>query len=343
MATRVAINGFGRIGRMFLRSVIQNPGDLEVVAINDLADRENLAYLLAYDSAQGPLNANISLSDDGLIVNNTPIRVLSERDPAQLPWAAMNVDIVVEATGFFTKRADAAKHLAAGAKKVIISAPAKDSDLTVVMGVNDALYRPGEHNVVSNASCTTNCLAPVAKVVMDNFGIETGFLTTCHAFTSTQGLIDRPDKKDVRRGRSASMSIVPSSTGAATAVAKVLPELAGKLDGMALRVPTVTGSVVDFVVRTEKPISVDLLLSAFRGAASGSMLGVLGIAPAPLVSCDIIGSPLSSIIDTQSTMVLGDYTAKILAWYDNEYGYASRVKDLAQMMGAKLEVAVRSA
>ncbi|MEM8716450.1 MAG: type I glyceraldehyde-3-phosphate dehydrogenase, partial [Cyanobacteria bacterium P01_G01_bin.4] len=259
MATRVAINGFGRIGRMFLRSVIQNPGDLKVVAINDLADRENLAYLLSYDSAQGPLNATVSLSDDGLIVNGSPIQVLSERDPAQLPWATMNVDIVVEATGFFTKRADAAKHLEAGAKKVIISAPAKDPDLTVVMGVNDNLYRPGEHNIVSNASCTTNCLAPVAKVIMDNFGIETGFLTTCHAFTSTQGLIDRPDKKDVRRGRAASMSIVPSSTGAATAVATVLPELAGKLDGMALRVPTVTGSVVDFVVRTEKPISADLL------------------------------------------------------------------------------------
>ncbi|MEL7085591.1 MAG: type I glyceraldehyde-3-phosphate dehydrogenase [Cyanobacteria bacterium P01_A01_bin.3] len=343
MATRVAINGFGRIGRMFLRSVIQNPGDVEVVAINDLADRENLAYLLSYDSAQGPLHATVSLSDDGLIVNGAPIRVLSERDPAQLPWAAMNVDIVVEATGLFTKRNDAAKHLEAGAKKVIISAPAKDPDLTVVMGVNDDLYRPDEHNIVSNASCTTNCLAPVAKVVMDNFGIETGFLTTCHAFTSTQGLIDRPDKKDVRRGRAASMSIVPSSTGAATAVATVLPELAGKLDGMALRVPTVTGSVVDFVVRTEKPISADLLLSAFRGAASSSMLGVLGLAPAPLVSCDIIGSPLSSIIDTQSTMVLGDYTAKILAWYDNEYGYASRVKDLVQMVGAKLAVTVHSA
>ena len=340
MTTRVAINGFGRIGRMFLRSVIQHQADLEVVAINDLADRENLAYLLAYDSAQGPLNATVSLSEDGFIVDGKSIRLLSEREPASLPWAEMNVDIVVEATGFFTKREAAALHLSAGAKKVIISAPAKNPDLTVVMGVNDDQYNPGQHHIISNASCTTNCLAPVAKVLLDNFGIETGFLTTCHAFTATQGLIDRPDKKDVRRGRSAPMSIVPSSTGAATAVATVLPELVGKLDGMALRVPTVTGSVVDFVVRTEKPISLDLLNAAFRETASGPMLGVLGIAPAPLVSCDVIGNPLSSIVDTQSTMVLGDRTAKILAWYDNEFGYASRVKDLALTIGAKLAVAV---
>ena len=340
MTTRVAINGFGRIGRMFLRSVIQKPGDLEVVAINDLADRENLAYLLSYDSAQGPLKTAVALSEDGFIVGGQQIRLLSERDPAQLPWAQMNVDIVVEATGFFTQRDKAALHLQAGARKVIISAPAKNPDLTVVMGVNDDQYDPNQHHIISNASCTTNCLAPLAKVVMDNFGIETGFLTTCHAFTATQGLIDRPDKKDMRRGRSAAMSIVPSSTGAATAVATVLPELAGKLDGMALRVPTVTGSVVDFVVRTEKQISIDLLSAALRSAASGSMLGVLGIAPSHMVSCDIIGNPLSSIVDIQSTMVLGEYTAKILSWYDNEFGYASRVKDLAQMVGAKLAVTV---
>lgn len=340
MTTRVAINGFGRIGRMLLRSIVRESQGLEVVAINDLANKENLAYLLACDSAQRHLDGDVEVTESGFNVAGKSIRVLAERDPANLPWRELDIDVVVEATGFFTKRDDAARHLQAGAKKVIISAPAKQPDLTLVMGVNDRLYDPDRHDIVSNASCTTNCLAPVAKVVMDSFGIETGFLTTCHAFTATQGIVDRPDKKDFRRGRAASMSIVPSSTGAATAVTKVLPELTGKLDGMALRVPTVTGSVVDFVVRTERPISVETLHAAFEAAAEGDMRGVLGLAPRNTVSTDIIGNPLSAIVDVQSTMVLGDYTAKILAWYDNEYGYASRVKDLAIKMGAKLPVLV---
>ncbi|WP_017326827.1 type I glyceraldehyde-3-phosphate dehydrogenase [Synechococcus sp. PCC 7336] len=340
MTTRVAINGFGRIGRMFLRSVLQAPGDLEVVAINDLADKENLAYLLAYDSSQGALGTDVSVNDAGFEIAGKQIRVLAERDPAALPWQDMNVDIAIEATGFFTQRVGAAKHLQAGAKKAIVSAPSKDADLTLVMGVNDGDYDPERHDIISNASCTTNCLAPVAKVILDTFGIETGFLTTTHAFTATQGLIDRPDKKDFRRGRAASLSIVPSSTGAATAVAKVIPELQGKLDGMALRVPTPTGSVVDFVVRTEKPVTVASLNAAFRSAAEGSMAGILGIAHPHAVSTDMIGNPLSSIVDLNSTMVLGEYTAKILSWYDNEVGYASRVKDLAQKIGAKLPVLV---
>lgn len=340
MTTRVAINGFGRIGRMFLRSVLCEPGDLEVVAINDLADKANLAYLLAYDSAQRALGVDVSVTDEGFAIAGKQIRVLAERDPAALPWQDMDVDIAIEATGFFTQREGAAKHLQAGAKKVIISAPSKDADLTLVMGVNDQDYDPDRHDIISNASCTTNCLAPVAKLILDNFGIETGLLTTTHAFTATQGLIDRPDKKDFRRGRAASMSIVPSSTGAATAVAKVIPALQGKLDGMALRVPTATGSVVDFVVRTEKPVTVESLNAVFRAASEGSMMGVLGIAHPHAVSTDIIGNPLSSIVDLPSTMVLGEYTAKILSWYDNEFGYASRVKDLAQKIGAKLPVLV---
>ncbi|GAB4212839.1 MAG: type I glyceraldehyde-3-phosphate dehydrogenase [Synechococcales cyanobacterium] len=333
MTTRIAINGFGRIGRALMRSLITAPVDVEVVAVNDLTDPANLAYLLEYDSAYGPLAHPVTVENEKtLAVGSHRVQVLSERDPAKLPWADMGVSVVIESTGFFTSRDGAAKHLEAGAKKVIISAPAKKPDLTIVMGVNDALYDPAQHHVVSNASCTTNCLAPVAKVLLDSFGIETGFLTTCHAFTATQGLVDRPDPKDFRRGRAASVSIVPSSTGAATAVAEVLPALKGKMDGLALRVPTLTGSIVDFVVRTERPVTVEALNAAFAAAAQGSMKGVLGIAPANVVSADIVGNPLSSIVDTASTMILGDYTAKVLSWYDNEFGYASRLKDLTMLL-----------
>jgi glyceraldehyde 3-phosphate dehydrogenase len=336
MTTRVAVNGFGRIGRAFMRVLLDHPSDLEVIAVNDLTAPENLAYLLEYDSAYRWLGKPVTVQDGQLVIGDQQIKVLAEKDPEQLPWSEMGVDLVIESTGFFTKREGAEKHLKAGAKKVIISAPAKGPDLTVVMGVNHEQYDPANHHIISNASCTTNCLAPVAKVILDNFGIQTGFLTTCHAYTATQGIVDRPDVKDFRRGRAAAVSIVPSSTGAATAVALVLPQLAGKLDGLALRVPTLTGSVVDFVVQTEQPVTVDTINAAFKTTAEGAMQGVLGIAHANAVSADIVGSTFSSIVDTASTMVLGDRTAKVLSWYDNEYGYASRVKDLADLVASKL-------
>ncbi|MEN9203865.1 MAG: type I glyceraldehyde-3-phosphate dehydrogenase [Thermostichus sp. DG_1_6_bins_120] len=337
MTTRVAINGFGRIGRAFLRILLSRPTlELEVVAVNDLTEPDNLAYLLQFDSAYGRLPQSVRAVDGHLQVGEHKIRVLAERDPAQLPWKDLEVDLVVESTGFFTKREGAAKHLEAGAKKVIISAPAKGPDLTVVMGVNDDQYDPERHHIISNASCTTNCLAPVAKVLLDRFGIETGFLTTCHAYTATQAIVDRPDPKDFRRGRSAAVSIVPSTTGAATAVAEVLPALKGKMDGLALRVPTLTGSIVDFVARTEQPISKEAVNQAFVEAAEGPMRGILAIAPAEIVSADIVGDPHSSIVDLGSTMTLGDRTVKVLSWYDNEYGYASRVVDLAAKIAAAL-------
>ncbi|MGQ9838190.1 MAG: type I glyceraldehyde-3-phosphate dehydrogenase [Cyanobacteriota bacterium] len=337
MTTRVAINGFGRIGRAFLRALLSQPAlDLEVVAVNDLTEPENLAYLLQFDSAYGRLPQTVSAAEGYLHIGKQKVRVLAERDPAQLPWKDLGIDLVVESTGFFTKREGAAKHLEAGAKKVIISAPAKGPDLTVVMGVNDDQYDPKRHHIISNASCTTNCLAPVAKVLLDCFGIETGFLTTCHAYTATQAIVDRPDPKDFRRGRSAAVSIVPSSTGAATAVAEVLPALKGKMDGLALRVPTLTGSIVDFVVRTEQPVTKEAVNQAFVEAAAGPMRGILAIAPPHIVSADIIGDPHSSIVEVDSTMTLGDRTVKVLSWYDNEYGYASRVVDLAAKIGAAL-------
>ncbi len=335
--TKVAINGFGRIGRAFARILLKHqPQNLEIVAINDLTEPGNLAYLLAYDSAYGPLGMEVAVRDGALSAGPLHASVTAERDPANLPWQEMEVDIVIEATGFFTNREGASKHLQAGAKKVIITAPAKQPDATIVLGVNEDTYDPANHHIVSNASCTTNCLAPVAKVLLDTFGIETGFLTTCHAFTATQGLVDRPDPKDYRRGRAAATSIVPSTTGAATAVAAVIPALKGKLDGLALRVPTLTGSIVDFVARTEQPVTVESVNAAFAMAAAGPMQGVLGVAPPHLVSADIVGSPLSSIVDAQSTMVLGDRTVKVLSWYDNEYGYASRIYDLTAYIAARL-------
>ncbi len=343
MTTRIGINGFGRIGRALLRTLLKDTqSDLQVVAVNDLTDPANLAYLLEFDSAYGPLDTPVTVEDGQIKVGEAlAFTVFAERDPASLPWGQLGVEIVIESTGFFTQRDGAAKHLAAGARKVIISAPAKGPDLTVVLGVNEDRYDPAQHHILSNASCTTNCLAPVAKVLLDNFGIETGFLTTCHAFTATQGLVDKPDPKDFRRGRAASVSIVPSTTGAATAVAEVLPVLKGKLDGLALRVPTLTGSIVDFVVRTEQAISVEAVNQAFQAAAASERLqGILGIARPHMVSSDIIGNPLSSIVDTGSTMALGDHTVKVLSWYDNEYGYASRLKDLTRMVAGRLALNV---
>ncbi len=337
MVTRVAINGFGRIGRAFIRAVLSHPSDqLDIVAVNDLTDPANLAYLLSYDSAYGHLQTTVEATEDGLKIGDKLVKVLAEKDPTQLPWQAMGVDLVIESTGFFTKRDGAAKHLEAGAKKVLISAPAKNPDATIVMGVNDNLYDPNSHHIISNASCTTNCLAPVAKVLLDTFGLKNGFLTTVHAYTATQGIVDRPDAKDFRRGRAAAVSIVPSSTGAATAVALVIPELKGKLDGLALRVPTLTGSIVDFVIQTEKSVSVESINAAFKAAATGPMKGILGIAHKGAVSADIVGNPLSSIVESESTMVLGDSTAKVLSWYDNECGYAHRVRDLAVLVASQL-------
>lgn len=337
MSVKVAINGFGRIGRAFLRVLLQkSSSNLEVVAINDLVPPDNLAYLLEFDSAYRWLGQSVTAKEDHLLIGEHSIKVVADKDPAQLPWKAMGVDIVIESTGFFTKRDGAAKHLEAGARKVIISAPAKEPDLTVVMGVNQHLYDPAHHDIISNASCTTNCLAPVAKVLLETFGIETGFLTTCHAYTATQAIVDRPDPKDFRRGRAAAVSIVPSTTGAATAVALVLPQLKGKLDGLALRVPTLTGSVVDFVARVEKPATVEAVNEAFKTAAENGLKGILGIAKPQTVSADIVGDSLSSIVDTESTMVLTGNTVKVLSWYDNEYGYASRVVDLAELIASQL-------
>ncbi len=335
--TRIAINGFGRIGRAFLRALLLRPTDqLEVVAVNDLTDPTNLAYLLEYDSAYRWLGQPVTSDASSLVIGDTPIKVLAEKDPAQLPWSDLGVDIVIESTGFFTKRDGAAKHLSAGAKKVIISAPAKEPDITVVMGVNDSAYDPANHHIISNASCTTNCLAPVAKVLLDTFGVVNGFLTTVHAYTATQGLVDKPDAKDFRRGRAAAVSIIPSSTGAAIAVALVLPELKGKMDGLALRVPTLTGSIVDFVAQTEKPVTKESLAAAFQDAAANSMQGILGIAHKNAVSADMVGNPLSSVVDLDSCMVLGNNTVKVLSWYDNECGYATRILDLTLKVAGHL-------
>ena len=333
--TRVAINGFGRIGRLVFRHFMEEGGDLEVVAVNDVADPENLAYLLRRDSVHRPPGVEVEASGGELRWGDRGVRFLSERDPAALPWEELGVEIVVEATGLFTRREDAAKHLEAGAERVLISAPGKGVDLTVCMGVNEERFDPAEHRVVSNASCTTNCLAPVAKVLDEAFGIDSGFLTTIHAYTSSQGIVDRPAKK-WRRGRAAAVSIVPTTTGAAVATTEVLPRLEGKLDGMAMRVPVPDGSIIDFVVRTEEPVTVETVNEALRGAAgTKAMAGILGVSDDELVSADIVGSTYSALVDAPSTMVLGERTAKVLAWYDNEWGYARRIVDLAAHVAAR--------
>lgn len=332
MRTRTAINGFGRIGRLVFRQIMEMKDGLDVVAINDIAPLDNLAYLLKHDSVHSKPSETIKTQGHTLVWGSKEIRYLSERDPANLPWEEMEVDLVIEASGLFTKREDASKHLQAGARQVLVTAPAKGADITICMGVNDDKYQPDSHQIVSNASCTTNCLAPVAKVLDENFGIKTGFLTTVHAYTSSQAIVDAPNKK-MRRGRSAAMSIVPTTTGAAIATTKVLPQLEGKMDGLAMRVPVADGSIIDFVAETEKPVTVEKVNQAFRKAAEEKGLkGILGVTDEELVSADIVDSTYSALVDAQSTMTLGNHTVKVLAWYDNEWGYSRRVAELAVRM-----------
>jgi glyceraldehyde 3-phosphate dehydrogenase len=335
MPIRVAINGFGRIGRNVLRSAKQSgASDIQFVAVNDLTDTKTLAHLLRYDSVHGPYQGEVEARENALVVDGEEIRVLSERDPAKLPWGEMGVDIVIESTGIFTKRDDAAKHLSAGAKKVIISAPAKDEDVTIVLGVNEAKYDPANHHVVSNASCTTNCLAPVVKVLLDEFGFRRGVMTTVHAYTNDQQILDLPHK-DLRRARAAAMSIIPTTTGAAKATALVIPEVKGKIDGVAMRVPTPDVSIVDLVAELETEVTAQQVNDAMRRAASGAMKGVLAVEDSELVSIDFTGNPHSAIVDAASTNVVAGLV-KVMAWYDNEWGYSQRCVDLARYMGERL-------
>ena len=328
MALRVGINGFGRIGRNFYRSHLARNANFEIVAINDLGDAATLAHLLQYDSVAGPLGEKVSVTKKGIKVGSREIQVLAERDPANLPWGALGVDVVIESTGFFTKREAAAKHLEGGAKKVVISAPATNPDVTVVLGVNDKDYEKKKHQIVSNASCTTNCLAPVAKVLDEQYGIQSAFMTTVHAYTNDQRILDLPHE-DLRRARAAAINLIPTSTGAARAIGLVLPHLKGKIDGMAMRAPVPTGSVVDLVATLKKaPKDAAEVNAAFKAAASkGSLKGILQYTEDPIVSSDIVQSPYSSIFDSQLTMVQGN-TVKVFSWYDNEWGYSCRLVDL---------------
>ena len=336
MAIRAAINGFGRIGRNVLRSAKQSgQTGIDFVAVNDLTDSATLAHLLRYDSVHGRYPGKVEVTDAGLRVDGDEIKVLSERDPGALPWGELEVDIVIEATGRFTDRASAAKHLAAGAKKVIISAPAKQEDVTVVLGVNEGKYDAANHHVISNASCTTNCLAPVVKVIADTFGFRHGLMTTIHSYTNDQNILDLPHK-DMRRARAAAMSMIPTTTGAAKATGLVLPEVAGRIDGMAIRVPTPDVSIVDLVCQVEKDVTEDEVNAAFRAAASGPMKGILAVSDEPLVSIDYTGDPHSSTVDSLSTAVMDGRMVKVLAWYDNEWGYSSRVVDLVGYVGERL-------
>jgi glyceraldehyde 3-phosphate dehydrogenase len=333
MPIRVAINGFGRIGRVAFRAALNHP-EIEVVAINDLMDPDTIAHLLTYDSVHGSLDAAVEAEEGGIVVAGTRIPVTAIRNPAELPWKTHGVDIVMECTGLFRNRGKAAGHLNAGARKVIISAPAVDPDITIVMGVNANQYDPQHHHVISNASCTTNCLAPVAKVLMENFGIRSGLMTTIHSYTGDQRLLDFPHK-DLRRARAAALSMIPTTTGAARAVALVIPELDGKLNGLAVRVPTPNVSIVDVVVTVEKTgLSVSDVNGALKAAAESHLDGILGYSEAPLVSSDYNGCPLSSIVDAQTTHVIDDMV-KVLSWYDNETGYSHRMVDLAAMVGSQ--------
>jgi glyceraldehyde 3-phosphate dehydrogenase len=344
MATRVGINGFGRIGRNFFRAYLERDPDFEVVAINDLASPDVLAHVLKYDSTHGVLGAEISDGNGEITVDGTSYRILSEREPASLPWGELGVDVVVEATGFFTARDDAAKHLDAGAKKVIISAPATEPDLTVVLGVNDDQYDPERHDVISNASCTTNCVAPMAKVLLDSFGIESGFMTTAHAYTTEQQLQDqialtRKGKPDLRRMRAAAVNIVPSSTGAAKATSLVIPELKGKLDGLALRVPVPDGSITDLVCVLSREASKEEVNDAFRTASGQDRWsGIVQYTDDAIVSSDIVGNPHSLIVDGQSTMANGSMV-KVLGWYDNEWGYSCRLADVVERVAQRIPAA----
>ena len=334
MTTRVGINGFGRIGRNFFRAAIEQGADIEVVAVNDLTDNKTLAHLLKYDSIMGRFNGEVSYDDEGIIVDGKHIKVLAQRDPADLPWGELGVEVVVESTGFFTDGEKAAAHIAAGAKKVVISAPAKNVDGTFVMGVNDGDYDPATMNIISNASCTTNCLAPLAKVLHENFGIERGIMTTIHAFTGDQRVLDAPPK-DLRRARAAALNMIPTKTGAAQAVALVLPELKGKFDGLAVRVPTPTGSLTDLTFVASKEVSVEAIQAAVKAAAEGELKGVLEYTEDPIVSTDIMGNPHTSIFDATETKVIGNLV-KVLSWYDNEWGYSNALVRLTSLVGSKL-------
>ena len=327
--TRVAINGFGRIGRNVLRAAYARSVDIEIVAINDLTDPKTLAHLLRYDSVLGRFAHTVEVTADGIAIDGKEIRVLAERDPAALPWKELDVPIVLESTGFFTSREGATKHLTAGASKVIISAPATDPDVTLVLGVNDAAYDPATHHIISNASCTTNCLAPVAKILLDEFGIERGFMTTTHAYTNDQSILDLPHA-DLRRARAAAVNVIPTSTGAAKAIGLVVPELKGRLDGIAMRVPVPDGSVVDLVLELGREATVEEINGAIKAKADkGALAGILEYTEDPIVSSDVIGSSYSSVFDSKLTMANGRL-AKVISWYDNEFGYSNRVVDLLQ-------------
>jgi glyceraldehyde 3-phosphate dehydrogenase len=330
---KVGINGFGRIGRNFLRAALASNAPIEIVAVNDLTSIDTLAHLIKYDSILGRLNQEVSFDENSLTIGGRKIRVFAEKDPAALPWASVGAEIVIESTGRFTKASDAAKHLIGGAKKVVISAPATDEDVTLVLGVNDSSYDPSKHKIISNASCTTNCLAPMAKVLNDNFGIVRGFMTTVHAYTNDQVILDFPHK-DLRRARSAATNIIPTSTGAAKAIGLVLPELKGKLDGYALRVPVPTGSITDLTVELAKETSAAEINAAMKKAAEGPLKGILRYTEDAIVSADIVTDPHSSIFDAGITKVIGNQ-AKVAAWYDNEWGYSNRLVDLMKFIGAK--------
>ena len=334
MGLKVAINGFGRIGRNFFRATKERGLDLDFVAINDLTDPTSLANLLKYDSVHGRHKGTVEVGDDGLVVDGDALKVFAERDPANLPWADLGVDVVIESTGFFTKRPDAQKHLDAGAKKVIISAPATDPDLTIVFGANEGDYDPANHHIVSNASCTTNSVVPMAKVLDEAFGIDKGLMTTIHAYTGDQNIHDAPHK-DPRRARAAAYSIIPTSTGAAKAASLAMPQLAGKLDGLALRVPIPDGSITDLVLTLNREVTVDEVNAAFQKAAQGELEGILEYSTDPIVSIDIVGNPHSCIFDAPNTMANGNLV-KVMGWYDNEWGYSNRLVELTEYVGAKL-------
>lgn len=325
MGIKVGINGFGRIGRNVFRQALAEP-EIEIVAVNDLASAKNLSYLLKYDSVHGVLDSEVSAGDDRIAIDGQEFKFLSERDPANLPWSSLGAEVVVESTGFFRDRAGASKHLLAGARKVIISAPAQDPDITIVLGVNEETYDKSKDNIISNASCTTNCLGPISKVLLDNFGMKQGFMTTCHAYTNDQRILDLPHK-DPRRARAAAISIIPTSTGAAKAIGLVIPELQGKLDGISLRVPAPDGSIVDLVAELDREVTVDEVNAAMKVAAAGKMRGILQYNEDPIVSIDIVGNLHSSIFDAPLTMAKGRMV-KVFSWYDNEMGYSKRVVDL---------------
>jgi glyceraldehyde 3-phosphate dehydrogenase len=335
VSVKIGINGFGRIGRNYFRAALAKGSDIEIVAVNDLSDPASLAHLLKYDSVGGRLNATVEVDGDNIIVNGKAIKVLAERDPANLPWGTLGVEIVIESTGRFTKAVDAQKHIAAGAKKVIVSAPATGADVaTLVLGVNEDTYDSAIHDIISNASCTTNCLAPLVKVFLDNFGIERGLMTTIHAYTADQNLQDGPHS-DLRRARAAALNIIPTSTGAAKALGLVIPESIGKLDGYALRVPVPTGSITDLTLTASRAVTVEEVNAAYKAAANGPLKGILSYTEDPIVSSDIVGDPHSSVFDAGLTKVIGDQV-KVASWYDNEWGYSNRLVDLTEFVAERL-------